>query len=174
MRKRVIWTVALVTASASLVTPAAATQRGHDHHTCHVSNAANPNRGDCFVEFGVQFAQVKKLNLGGPPGPSLGDEMILSLDVFQNGRKIGVGDGTFTTTRVTGSGPNAVVESQGIFTLRLPDGQLSIQFIQLRDNEQILPVAVTGGSGVFRGAGGDGTITKGNNSGVVRLHLQFA
>lgn len=70
--------------------------------------------------------------------------MILSLDVFQNGRKIGVGDGTFTTTRVTGSGPNAVVESQGIFTLRLRDGQLSIQFIQLRDNEQILPVAVTG------------------------------
>jgi hypothetical protein len=67
-----------------------------------------------------------------------------------------------------------VVESQGIFTLRLPDGQLSIQFIQLRDDEQVLPVAVTGGSGVFRGAGGDGTITKGNNSGVVKLHLQFA
>ncbi|MET7898951.1 hypothetical protein [Streptomyces mirabilis] len=121
----------------------------------------------------MQFAQVKKLNLGGPPGPSLGDEMILSLDVFQNGRKIGVGDGTFTTTRVTGSGPNSVVQSQGIFTLRLPAGQLSIQFIQLRDNEQVLPVVVTGGSGVFRGAGGDGTITKGNNSGVIRLHLQF-
>lgn len=68
MRRRVIWAVALATASASLVTPAAATQRGHDHHTCHVSHAADPNRGDCFVEFGVKFAQVKKLNLGGRLG----------------------------------------------------------------------------------------------------------
>ncbi|MCW7940621.1 hypothetical protein AAW14_00775 [Streptomyces hygroscopicus] len=86
---------------------------------------------------------------------------------------IGVADGTFTTTRVTGSGHNSVVESQGIFTLRLTGGQLTIQFVQLRDDEQVLPVVVTGGSGVFRGAGGDGTITKGNNSGVIRLHLEF-
>lgn len=56
MRSRVIWAVALATASASLVTPAVAAQRGHDHHACHVSSAANPNRGDCFVQFDVQFA----------------------------------------------------------------------------------------------------------------------
>jgi len=97
----------------------------------------------------------------GAPGPALGqgDQIISADKVFRNGKEIGT-DGVVCT--VVNSTPDALT-CQWVMTMSLPDGQLTLQGIA--DGPTGPPteplaytLAVTGGTGSYRGAGGSADI----------------
>jgi len=97
----------------------------------------------------------------GAPGPALGqgDQIVSADKVFKNGQEIGT-DGVVCT--VVNSTPDALT-CQWVMTVSLPDGQLTLQGIA--DGPTGPPtepleytLAVTGGTGKYRGAGGSADI----------------
>src|SRR2546430_13308904 len=122
MRKIVIWAAALAAASTSLTTPAAAAQRHLHHHHQHCRVSGAPNKRDCLLQLELQVAQATGGNIQG----SNASVMINSLPAFLDGRMIGFVIGTMSTLDSSSQG-------EGIYTLRLSDGQgqLSLQFAQL-------------------------------------------
>ncbi|MGW1809080.1 hypothetical protein [Streptomyces sp. NPDC002078] len=162
MRKTVVWAAALTAAAASLATPAAAAHRPPDHdRPCAISGRSNQQ--DCLLQFELRVAQQ-----GSIPGTnsSLG---IQTLDASQNGAAIGTVTGTMAFLN---SGP-----SEGIYTLRLSDGQgqVGVQFAEPGNSQQTTSLIVTGGSGVFDCATGSGSAEGGGNNSpiLVKLHLRF-
>ena len=121
----------------------------------------------------VTIVQKDKLHLGHGPAPSLGDELIISADLSSRGTPVGRLDGIFTTTRVENPNPDTEIESSvGQFTITLPVGQLTLQFFQFDDHQQVIRFAITGGTGGFAHASGQGTLTKtSDTTGVIHLAL---
>jgi hypothetical protein len=121
----------------------------------------------------VNIVQKNKLHWGNGQAPNLGDELILTADLSFRGSTVGRLDGTITTTRVESSSGSQVIESsQGLFTITLALGQLTLQFFQRDDHQDAIQFAVTGGTGAFQHTGGDGTLVKtGENTGVIQLDL---
>src|SRR5512132_1429498 len=66
--------------------------------------------------------QSTTLDLGAP-GPSQGDQSILTRELFLDGNKVGTAHLVATITLLTG----ADSQSQSVATFSLPDGQLSAQ-----------------------------------------------
>lgn len=134
-----------------------------------------PSNSDIYSDtpLNVNIVQKSKLHLGQGQTPSLGDELILSADLSFRRSIVGRLDGIFTTTRVERLSPSTVLESSvGLFTITFPSGQLTLQFFQRDDHQQIIQFAVTGGTGVFSYTAGQGTLTKtSDTTGIIRLHL---
>jgi hypothetical protein len=103
-----------------------------------------------------------------PPGPSLGDRFVFSDDVFSGDKRIGTSGGECTVTRVepdplpAGQEPTSATV-QCIVTLRLPEGQITTQALVTFSAEAgpQFTVAVTGGTGAYRTAHGQGIVTPG-------------
>ncbi|MGW2328628.1 allene oxide cyclase barrel-like domain-containing protein [Streptomyces sp. NPDC001700] len=91
----------------------------------------------------------------GPPGPSQGDEFVISGDLLQGSAVVGHYGEVCTLTRV---GP--VVDSfdqQCVGTLTLPDGDITIQgliSVTAAGPEADINLAITGGTGRYRTAHG--------------------
>jgi Allene oxide cyclase barrel like domain len=87
----------------------------------------------------------------GNPGLSVGDTIVISDDLFQDGEKVGVHGGTCTVVRVGALLFHCVV------TFTLPDGHITAQGLVTPDlaEEQ---VAVTGGTGAYTTAQGELTV----------------
>jgi hypothetical protein len=111
----------------------------------------------------------------GAPGPALGqgDQIISDDKVFKNGKEIGT-DGVVCT--VVNSTPDALT-CQWVMTLSLPDGQLALQGIA--DGPTGPPteplqytLAVTGGTGKYRGVGGSADIVD-NPGGAEQVTLRL-
>jgi hypothetical protein len=110
----------------------------------------------------LKTVQANELDLGGT-GPSQGDQVIFSDDVYRGGKKVGTDGGVFTATRVTSGAP----DFQGQITFRLPEGQLTAQGL-FNAAQQTLTFAITGGTGAYRDAGGYVTGPN-SSSGTVRV-----
>ena len=87
----------------------------------------------------------------GNPGLSVGDIIVISDDLFQDGEKVGVHGGTCTVVRIEALLLHCVV------TFTLPDGHITAQGLVTPDlaEEQ---VAVTGGTGAYTTAQGELTV----------------
>jgi hypothetical protein len=87
----------------------------------------------------------------GEPGLSVGDSIVISDDLFQDGEKVGVHGGTCTVVRV------GAVLFHCLVTFSLPDGHITAQGLVTPDlaEEQ---VAVTGGTGPYKTAQGELTV----------------
>jgi hypothetical protein len=95
----------------------------------------------------------------GAPGPSLGDEFVFSETLSRHGRDVGESGGVCTATHVTP--PYDVLTFHCVATLSLRRGQITLQGlieIQGEDDPGPFTVAITGGTGAFRGAGGEAVI----------------
>lgn len=92
----------------------------------------------------------------GKPGPSLGDQQILTEDVYRNGKRVGTSDIQCTVVRVQ----LPKFEAQCLNTTSLPGGQITAQGIVTSDQIEQAPFvqAVTGGTGVYEGVGGELTV----------------
>jgi hypothetical protein len=113
----------------------ASTSSGHAHKTIHVTAV--------FTEFDPN------IDLGAP-GFSLGDEVVFSGNLLQNGKQVGR-IGVVCTFVSTANADR--VEAQCPTTSILPGGQITTQgTIVNRSLNFTLPI--TGGSGQFQGAGG--------------------
>jgi hypothetical protein len=95
----------------------------------------------------------------GTTGPSLGDEFVFSERLFRHGREVGVSGGVCTATQVVP--PYDVLTFHCVATLSLRRGQITLQGlieVQGEDDPGPFVVAITGGTGAFRGAGGEAVV----------------
>ena len=101
--------------------------------------------------------QSESLDLGSP-GPSLGDELVFSEVLRERGREVGTSGVVCTVTSV--EVPYEVLTYNCVATLSLRRGQITLQaLIEVQGADDMGPwdIAITGGTGAYRTAGGDGT-----------------
>jgi hypothetical protein len=99
--------------------------------------------------------QSTTLDLGAP-GLSQGDQSITARELFLDGHKVGTAQLVATVTLVAG----ADSQSQTVATFSLPDGQLSAQGLVTAAQTANRVAAITGGTGAYRQAGGEVTVTR--------------
>lgn len=96
----------------------------------------------------------------GSPGPSLGDELVFSERLFLRGRQVGESGVVCVITQAMP--PYDVVTFHCVATLSLlRKGQITLQGlieVQGEDDPGPFLVAITGGTGKFRGAGGEAVV----------------
>jgi hypothetical protein len=102
--------------------------------------------------------QSQYLDLG-TPGPSLGDELVFSEVLRSRGRTVGESGVICTVTEV--EPPYEVFTFHCVATLSLRRGQITLQGlieVQGEDDPGPFTVAITGGTGDYRGAGGEAVV----------------
>ena len=102
--------------------------------------------------------QSEFLDLG-TPGPSLGDEFVFSEVLRQRGREVGTSGGVCVLTETVP--PYTVATFHCVATLSLRRGQITLQGlieVQGEDDPGPFTVAITGGTGAYRGAGGEAVV----------------
>jgi Allene oxide cyclase barrel like domain len=95
----------------------------------------------------------------GAPGPSLGDELVFSEVLRQRGREVGTSGVVCTVTAIEVPYESQMFHCVG--TLSLRKGQITLQGlleVQGEDDPGPFDVAITGGTGAYRGAGGEATV----------------
>jgi Dirigent-like protein len=109
----------------------------------------------------------------GASGPSLGDYFVFNETLFKRGREVGTSGGVCTATEVTP--PYDVLTFQCLVTLSLRSGQITLQgLIEIQGEDDMGPfrLAITGGTGKYRGAGGEATFRgTSDTSGVYKLSI---
>ena len=93
-----------------------------------------------------QFAFVD----AGAPGLSVGDSYVYSDTLSRDGRVVGDDGGTCQVTHVAGT----TATTNCVLSLRLPEGQITAQALWVRGTSP-LRMAITGGTGHYRDAGGE-------------------
>jgi hypothetical protein len=102
--------------------------------------------------------QSEFLDLG-TPDLSLGDELVISESLALRGRDVGTSGVVCTVTHAMA--PYDVVTFHCVATLSLRRGQITLQGlieVQGEDDPGPFTVAITGGTGAFRGAGGEAVV----------------
>ena len=92
----------------------------------------------------------------GDKGESLGDQIVVSDDVYKGEDLVGSLDGFCTTTRIEA----AAFHQECVVTLTLPRGQLTAQGV-IRfdaDFEDAFDIALTGGTGSYDDAAGEARV----------------
>ena len=95
----------------------------------------------------------------GATGPSLGDQLVFSESLEQRGRDVGMSGVVCTTTHIVA--PYGVTSFHCLGTLSLRRGQITLQGlieVQGEDDPGPFEVAITGGTGAYRGAGGEAVV----------------
>jgi len=106
----------------------------------------------------------------GEPGPSRGDVSVITEDAYRDGEKVGTSDVWCTTVRL--DPVKHFFAAQCSNTTVLPGGQITTQGYVTSDEIEKVPFkqAITGGTGVYRGARGELTV---DEAGDGPAHLTF-
>jgi hypothetical protein len=116
--------------------------------------------------------QSEFLDLG-TPDISLGDELVISESLALRGRDVGMSGVVCTITHAMA--PYDVVTFHCVATLSLRRGQITLQGlieVQGEDDPGPFTVAITGGTGAFRGAGGEAVVRQvGEGQSVYKLRF---
>lgn len=136
--------------------PLASASTPHGHHGNH-----HPE----IIQVVAKQTQSASLDLG-KKGHSLGDQLVIAEDLYQNGKKIG--DHSVVCTYVHTS-PDAL---QCLGTFALPQGQITGQALLHLPATSPVDVAITGGSGTYTAAGGYAhTVPAGTTERHVTFHI---
>ncbi|MFI5633373.1 hypothetical protein ACIA8E_29105 [Streptomyces sp. NPDC051664] len=100
-----------------------------------------------IIQMVAKQTQTASIDVG-KKGHSLGDQLVIAEDLYQNGKRIG--DHSVVCTYVHTS-PDAL---QCLGTFALPKGQIAGQALLHLPAASAVDVAITGGSGTYSGAGG--------------------
>ena len=137
-----------------------------------VSQAAGPSPAKSqTLVFDVVFSPfelVQANNVRDPNSPfSLGDEIVAHDQLFSHGQQVGDDAISFVLVSV----PPDPVLANGTGVFRVPGGTIAIQ-TTATPGPAPKDLAVTGGTGTYRNAGGDGTLVEfGNGKGQLTLHV---
>jgi hypothetical protein len=114
------------------------------------------------------FEFVQANNVRKPKSPfALGDEIVAHDQLFSHGRH--AGDDAVSCVIVSVPPDAVLANCTGVF--RLPGGTIAFQTTAV-PGPAPKQLAVTGGTGTYRNAGGDGTLVEfGNGKGKLTLHL---
>jgi allene oxide cyclase-like protein len=108
-----------------------------------------------------------------PVGDSVGDRLVFSETLFRRGREVGMSGVDCVAVEVTP--PYGVTTLQCVATLSLRRGQITLQGlieVQGADDPGPWTVAITGGTGAFRGASGQARVRRVSDTRTVyRLRL---
>ncbi len=113
------------------------------------ANATSSRDTIRLVSISQQFEEIDL----GDAGDSLGDQLVFNDKVFANRHPVGVLNGVCTVTQLSGSWGT----SQCLVTFSTRHGDITVQGVT-RFSEKSSPdatLAVTGGTGRFRGASGE-------------------
>ena len=112
------------------------------------------------------FELAQTNNVRNPNSPySLGDELLFHDQLFSSGQHVGDDAGDCVIVDVT-----QALLANCTEVVRLPGGTLTTQFLNGPPPHKQL--AITGGSGAYDAAGGDGTLVEfPNNTGRLTLHV---
>jgi hypothetical protein len=116
------------------------------------------HKGDTLRLVGTTI-QEEILDLGAP-GPSLGDQLVFSEVLRYRGREVGTSGAVCSITEAVPPYP-VVVVYHCVGTLSLGRGQITLQGLvetQGIDDPGPFLVAITGGTGAYRGAGGEAVV----------------
>lgn len=108
----------------------------------------------------------------GATGPSLGDELVISESLARRGRDVGTSGVVCTVTHAMA--PYDVLTFQCVATLSLRRGQITLQGlieVQGEDDPGPFTVAITGGTGAFRGAGGEAVVRGTDDGSIYKLRF---
>lgn len=137
------WVMAIVAVALLALAPAVASAGANGKQTLRLAAVEEQSE---FLDLGAQ-------------GPSLGDELVFSEILRHRGREVGTSGVVCTVTAI--EVPYETQALQCVGTLSLRKGQITLQgAIELQGEEDPGPfvVAVTGGTGAYRGAGGQATV----------------
>ncbi|WP_225802922.1 dirigent protein [Streptomyces sp. NK15101] len=113
------------------------------------AHAGTPEKGRVEVlELEVRNDQYTASDLG-PAGPSLGDMDVYSGTALKDGHSVGRGGGSCQVIHPKGE----ELTSQCLITMEVEQGSLTMQSLWTRGAAS-LDMAITGGTGVYRGARG--------------------
>jgi hypothetical protein len=135
------------------------------------SQAAQPTTAKAkTLTFDVVFSPFTPIaanNERDPTSPfALGDEIVFHDQLYANGRRVGDDLGSCViATRTPGLLANCSL------VIRLPGGNLTGQFVAIQGPAP-REIALTGGTGIYRSAGGEGTLVEfGNGRGRMTLQV---
>ena len=113
------------------------------------------------------FELVQANNVRNPGSPfALGDEVVFHDQLFSHGQHVGDAVGSCVIVDLTPDLPN---NCSAVF--RLPGGDITSQF-STSPGPAPKPLALTGGTGIYRNIGGDGTLVEfGSVHGKLTLHV---
>jgi hypothetical protein len=156
--------VALVLGLAGVVAISAASQAAEP-------STAKPKTLTFDVVFSP-FSPIAANNVRDPNSPfALGDELVFHDQLFAKGKQVGDDLGSCVIVSITTS----ELLANCTLVIRLPGGNLTGQFVAIAGPTP-RELALTGGTGSYRNAGGEGTLVEfGNGNGRLTLHvLSFA
>ena len=136
------------------------------------SQAAQPTTAKArMLTFEVVFSPFSPIaanNQRDPNSPfALGDELVFHDQLFSHGRRVGDDVGSCVIASITAS----ELAANCSLVIRLPEGNLTGQFVAIQGPAP-REVALTGGTGRFRSAGGEGTLVEfGNGRGRMTLQV---
>jgi hypothetical protein len=122
------------------------------------SGGKGKHKGDS-LRLVAKTIQEQILDLGAP-GPSLGDQLVFSEVLKKEGREVGTSGAVCVITEAIPPYP-VVVVYHCVGTLSLGRGQITLQgLVETQGIEDPGPflVAITGGTGAYRGAGGEALV----------------
>lgn len=113
------------------------------------------------------FSPIAANNQRDPNSPfALGDELVFHDQLFTNGKQVGDDVGSCVIAALT---PQLLANCS--LVIRLPDGNLVGQFVAIQGPEP-KQIALTGGTGSYGAAGGEGTLVEfGNGTGRLTLRV---
>lgn len=115
------------------------------------------NGGD-FTLTGKTLA-VEQVDLG-KPGQSLGDQQIITMDVFAGPKRLGESHVVCTLVRVDPATHASIAQCENV--THLPSGDITTTGVVTSAQEEQVPFtqAITGGTGVFKQAHGQLTVSE--------------
>jgi hypothetical protein len=103
----------------------------------------------------------------GTPGPGIGDMLVFQDRILDHGRQVGIEGGTCTITALL---PGAHFQTHCVGTVSLAAGQIAFQGLVTDAPDKRM--AVVGGTGRYRDAGGELTVLElGNDVGTLTVRL---
>lgn len=113
------------------------------------AQAVTESRTPRTVDLAIGNDGVVRTDVGAP-GLSVGDEFVYSDKLLRDGKQIGEDGSSCQVTKVDG----AKATTNCVLSLQLPDGQLTAQSLWTEGSDTVR-MAVTGGTGAYRGASGE-------------------
>jgi hypothetical protein len=102
------------------------------------------------------FTPIAANNVRDPNSPfALGDEIVFHDQLFAGGKRVGDDLGSCVIASIT----SQELAANCSLVIRLPDGNLTGQFIAVQGPAP-REIALTGGTGRYRSAGGEGTLVE--------------
>jgi len=117
------------------------------------AGASAHDNGNTFELTGKVVAPPANIDLG-VPGPSVGDQQIISMDVFKGAKRVGESHVVCVTVRA------GIVQCDNV--TNLPGGQIVATGLVTDAQEEQSPFiqAITGGTGAYRNAHGQLTVSE--------------